>query len=388
MSGAEPPGSVAAPFAESTSRLRHIDSLRAIAALLVLYMHVSESFYRLSPQTESSRWLYDLAFTIDAGRIGVVAFFMISGFVIPFSARPERPAAGWDFAIKRLFRIYPAYWLSVFAGAFACYWLWDRPFGPREILVNLTLLQDLVGVPSAQGLYWTLIVELAFYAICLAFLLSGNIRNDRCIGFFAAGLASVVLLSLIATRSGTAPFGFNVIQWFVHLSVMATGTLFRAWYDGGLRDRVSRGLLWTLLAFYLAGFPLLSTLLAGLPWRYTVPYASGVLLFVLGTAVVRISHPVMAWLGQISYSIYLFHAVVFYPLLWLLLQLPADAWWRTRHLGFYLGLNAVLTVLVSTLVYHCVERPAIDYGKRVARWVAARRAPDGSPMGTVQERAG
>lgn len=388
MSGAEPPGSVAAPFAESTSRLRHIDSLRAIAALLVLYMHVSESFYRLSPQTESSRWLYDLAFTIDAGRIGVVAFFMISGFVIPFSARPERPAAGWDFAIKRLFRIYPAYWLSVFAGAFACYWLWDRPFGPREILVNLTLLQDLVGVPSAQGLYWTLIVELAFYAICLAFLLSGNIRNDRCIAFFAAGLASVVLLSLIATRSGTAPFGFNVIQWFVHLSVMATGTLFRAWYDGGLRDRVSRGLLWTLLAFYLAGFPLLSTLLAGLPWRYTVPYASGVLLFVLGTAVVRISHPVMAWLGQISYSIYLFHAVVFYPLLWLLLQLPADAWWRTRHLGFYLGLNAVLTVLVSTLVYRCVERPAIDYGKRVARWVAARRAPNGSPMGTVQERAG
>lgn len=59
---------------------------------------------------------------------------MISGFVIPFSARPEQPAAGWDFAIKRLFRIYPAYWLSVFAGAFACYWLSDRPFGLREIL--------------------------------------------------------------------------------------------------------------------------------------------------------------------------------------------------------------------------------------------------------------
>ncbi len=388
MSGSGPWGSEAAPFTESAARLRHIDSLRAIAALLVLYMHVSESFYRLSPQTESSRWLYDVAFMIDAGRIGVVAFFMISGFVIPFSARPERPAAGWDFAIKRLFRIYPAYWLSVFAGAFACFWLWERPFGVREVLVNLTLLQDLFGVPSAQGLYWTLIVELAFYAICLAFLMSGNIRNDRSIAFFATGLASIVLLSLIATGSGTALFGFNVIQWFVHLSVMATGTLFRAWYDGGLRDRVSRALLWALLAFYLAGFPLISTLVAGLPWRYTVPYASGVLLFVLGTAVVRISHPIMAWLGQISYSIYLFHAVVFYPLLWLLQQLPADAWWKTRHLGFYLGLNALLTVLVASLVYRCVERPAIDYGKRVARWVAARRAPGAHTTGMVDERAG
>jgi peptidoglycan/LPS O-acetylase OafA/YrhL len=388
MSGLEPPGSMPAPSAEPAARLGHIDALRAIAALLVVYMHVSESFYRLSPQTESSRWLYDLAFVIDAGRIGVVAFFMISGFVIPFSARPERPAAGWDFAIKRLFRIYPAYWLSIFAGAFACYWLWDRPFGLREILVNLTLLQDLFGVPSAQGLYWTLIVELAFYAICLAFLLSGNIRNDRAIAFFATGLASVALLSLIATRSGTALFGFNVIQWFVHLSVMATGTLFRAWYDGGLRDRTSRALLWALLAFYLVGFPLVSTLVAGLPWRYTVPYASGVLLFVLGTAVVRISHPLMAWLGQISYSIYLFHAVVFYPLLWLLLQLPVEAWWRTRHLGFYLALNAVLTVLVASLVYRCVERPAIEYGKRVARRVAARRARDAQAAGLVEKRAG
>ncbi|PZQ19760.1 MAG: hypothetical protein DI564_00505 [Rhodanobacter denitrificans] len=388
MSGREPQGSVAAAPAESVDRLRHIDSLRAIAALLVLYMHVSESFYRLSPQTESSRWLYDLAFVTDAGRIGVVAFFMISGFVIPFSARPERPAAGWDFAIKRLFRIYPAYWLSIFAGAFACYWLWDRPFGLREILVNLTLLQDLFGVPSAQGLYWTLIVELAFYAICLAFLLSGNIRNDRFIAFFAAGLASVVVLWLVATRAGTALFGFNGVQWFVHLSVMATGTLFRAWYDGGLRDRVSHALLWALLAFYLAGFPLLSTLMADLPWRYTVPYASGVLLFVLGTAVVRISHPVMAWLGQISYSIYLYHAVVFYPLLWLLLQLPVDAWWRTRHLGFYLGINVILTVFVASLVYRCVERPAIDYGKRVARWVAARRAPGERTTELIEKRAG
>lgn len=386
MSAASP-GTAAAASAAAAGRLRHIDSLRAIAALLVLYMHVAESFYRLSPETEGSRWLYDFAFLIDAGRIGVIAFFMISGFVIPFSARPERPAAGWDFAIKRLFRIYPAYWLSVFAGAFACYWLWDRPFGLREILVNLTLLQNLFGVPSAQGLYWTLIVELAFYAICLAFLLSGNIRNDRSIAFFAAGSASVVLLWLIATASGTALFGFDVIQWFVHLSVMATGTLFRAWYDGGLRDRVSRALLWALLAFYLAGFPLIATLFADLPWRYTVPYAMGVLLFVLGSVVVRISHPVMAWLGQISYSIYLFHAVVFYPLLWMLLQLPVEAWWRTRHLGFYLALNTVLTVLVASLVYRFVERPAIEYGKRVARWAAARRAPFADAGLPFRERA-
>lgn len=374
--------------AEPAGRLHHIDSLRAVAALLVLYMHVSESFRGLSPETESSRWLYDVAFLFDAGRIGVVAFFMISGFVIPFSARPDRPAAGWDFAIKRLFRIYPAYWLSVFAGAFACYWLWGRSFGLQDVLVNLTLMQDLVGVPSAQGLYWTLLVELTFYAICLAFLLSGKIRDYAYIGGFATALALVVLVALTAKGPGNPILGFNVIQWFVHLSIMTTGTLFRAWYDGELRTRGPRLLLWALLAFYLIGFPAISTLFADLPWRYTVPYSIGVLLFVVGSTVVRISHPLMSWLGQISYSIYLFHAAVFYPLLWLLLQLPTDAWWRTRHLGFYLGLNVLLTVLLAGLVYHFVERPAIEGGRRVARWVAARKERRVRSAPPIEENAG
>lgn len=353
-------------------RLQHIDALRAIAALLVVFMHVSESFYSLGAETQASRWLYDVAYRWDFGRIGVAAFFVISGFVIPFSARPDRPHAGWDFAIKRLFRIYPAYWLSVPFGAYACYWLWGREFSIRDLAINFTLLQDIAGVPPAIGLYWTLLVEMAFYAICLVFLVTGNIRNYTRIAFFSGSLALAVLIWMIAHARGHDLFSLNAALWLIHLSIMSLGTLYRAWYDGELESGLARTILIGLLVFYLVGLPLVSTYYVGFPTRYTVPYSIGVFIFMLGASVIRIRNPFMTWLGQISYSIYLFHPIVFYPMLWILAQMPGDSWWKAQHLAFYLVLNTVITIIVAALVYTCVERPCIRIGRRVASAVTNR----------------
>ncbi|MEZ5460657.1 acyltransferase family protein [Dokdonella sp.] len=347
--------------------------MRAIAALLVVWMHVSESFYTLSPQTGASRWLFDISHQWDFGRIGVVAFFVISGFVIPFSTRPGVPGAGLDFAIKRLFRIYPAYWLSIPAGAFACHWLWGKAFTTTDFLVNLTLMQDLAGVPPAIGLYWTLLVELAFYAICLVFLVTGNIRNYSRIAAFSGGLALIVLVWLIAQGQGHTLFFYGITLWLVHLSIMSMATLFRAWYDRELKDPAARITFYALVLFYLVGYPLVSTLIAGLPWGYTVPYSIGIGIVLLGATVLRIRNPLMTWLGQISYSIYLFHPVVFYTTLSILYRLPVDSWWRTRHLSVYLGVITMITICIAAAVYDFVEKPCIRLGRRLADRVTRDR---------------
>jgi peptidoglycan/LPS O-acetylase OafA/YrhL len=46
---------------------------------------------------------------------------------------------------------------------------------------------------------------------------------------------------------------------------------------------------------------------------------------------------------------------------------PAGSAWRTQHVGVYLGVNLVLTLLVASIVFRFVEQPAIRIGHRLAR---------------------
>jgi peptidoglycan/LPS O-acetylase OafA/YrhL len=65
-------------------RLEYLDSLRAVAVLVVFVMHVTEVFIRITPkQPDIFHWAYELSL----GRVGVVTFFAISGFLIPSSLR-------------------------------------------------------------------------------------------------------------------------------------------------------------------------------------------------------------------------------------------------------------------------------------------------------------
>lgn len=357
--------------ARADTRLRHIDALRAIAALLVLWLHVSETYTQLDPSGARGHWLYTMATSVDFGRVGVVAFFLISGFVIPYSMRPDRPAPITTFAIKRLLRIYPAYWLSVPLGVLTTYWLWGRPFGVGDFLVNLTLLQDFFGVPAAEGLYWTLLVELVFYALCIALLLSGSLHDLRRLCALAIALGGLHMLAMFTRWLGTPLMSSTLAFWWLNLSIMLCGTLFRACVieRAAVQDRWLRFGVGGLLACYLVIYPAATTWAIGLDRNAAISYALGLLLFIVGTTAVRIATRLTDWLGRISYSIYLFHPVVFQPILWWLLQQPPDSWWRMQHLGVYLLVNAVLTILLADAVYRFVEAPCIRSGHR---WASKR----------------
>src|SRR6218665_2704395 len=96
----------------TAQRFAHIDSLRALAALLVLWMHSSGNLWMFSAPSMQHK-LFDIAYLLDFGRLGVVLFFAISGFVIPSSLSGNKADKCWRFVIKRLFRLYPLYWLSI-----------------------------------------------------------------------------------------------------------------------------------------------------------------------------------------------------------------------------------------------------------------------------------
>ena len=352
------------------TRLRYIDALRGLAALLVLWLHVANYYRTLSPETAAHvRWLNDFVSAIDIGRIGVVVFFLISGFVIPFSIRPERGAPVASFAIRRVFRIFPAYWLSLPLAAYVFYWMAGAAFGPGEFLANVTLLQPLFGAPYAEGVYWTLVVELGFYALCIGLLLAKSLYSARRIALLSAALAAIHLFGIFMIWIGKPALTVGEAFWALNLSVMLWGTLYRL---DTRDDRLATCAFWGLGILYSLVLPV-AAMLVGKPLpSYTVSYALAFIVFIAGTRFVRIETRLGDWLGRISYSIYLFHPIVFQPIYWWLMAQPADSAWRTQHLAVYLGLNVALTLVVASLVFRFVERPMIRLGHRLATRYEAR----------------
>lgn len=81
------------------SKIYSLQYLRAMAALWVLFTHVLQRL-EIRPN--------DVFF---AGQWGVDIFFLLSGFIIYLTTKD---GSSWkSFAVKRVFRIYPAYWIAL-----------------------------------------------------------------------------------------------------------------------------------------------------------------------------------------------------------------------------------------------------------------------------------
>jgi peptidoglycan/LPS O-acetylase OafA/YrhL len=98
------------------------------------------------------------------GHYGVNLFFIVSGYVIFMTLHRTREPM--DFVVSRFSRLYPAYWVAV-GLTFAVTALLGLPgkevsFG--QALGNLLMFHGLLGVPDVDNVYWTLQVELLFYA--------------------------------------------------------------------------------------------------------------------------------------------------------------------------------------------------------------------------------
>jgi peptidoglycan/LPS O-acetylase OafA/YrhL len=362
----------------AADRLAHIDTLRAVAALMVALAHVWGKFLPVARQTpDAFRKSWPRYF--EFGITGVVLFFAISGFVIYGTLRGPREGTGRRFVITRLLRLFPAYWVSVVAGLIFIWWWQSWPISGPMVAANLTMVPDAFGQTPVMGLYWTLGTELTFYSSCWLIWRFRRLEDPRTVAVLVIGL-SLVWLAIKGAKQLRAIDDVSVAWKNLprHLGIMFWGAYFRIVYDEtkGFRESIKRNRnIWILAALTLVILAVGGTR----QFRFLIhpsrtwfsAYVVAPVIFCLWVIWLRVLNPFVAWLGRISYSIYLFHLVVMTPLaVWVAVE--SHAAFRGWPVAVYLIPILVVTVAVSAIVYYTVELPAINLGKRLA----GRRAID------------
>jgi peptidoglycan/LPS O-acetylase OafA/YrhL len=421
----------AAPAGEGAARLAWLDALRGLAALSVAFHHAT---YHYAPglRRQITAWF-------DPGMYGVMVFFLVSGYIIPASL--ERSRSLGRFWVGRMFRIYPLLLFALAAVAMiAAAGMWPLRDGLAEldrwavVLAHLTMLQDLLAVPNALNVLWTLSYEMLFYLLVAALFAVGLHGRSAGIAAGLAGAAAVAValgglvpVTALTRVAGVAPVvattalvmaaaigcafcrrprvraagavlgglltavlltaNGRVPLWegLVILSVMFTGTAIHRAERGQIRARaavlgagtvlvvaVGAG-LWTM-----GGWGLPAAEVLGLRRSWASALVLAALTFAAGMALRHRAMP--RWLtalGVISYSVYLLHPV---------LLITADSLFGRPRQDAPLWLAVFLAVLVAAalLTQRLVERPAQRLGRVVARRLVPAPASPGPDDGATR----
>jgi len=363
------------------SQLQSLQVLRGFAALAVVIHHSVRAVTVNRPPDLVLPTPAILANThlVELGASGVDVFFVLSGFLMVFIAGPyvEKRKPIWDFIAHRIIRIWPLY---VLVTILEC--LLELKTAAHSGVVPFDIrpvrLLSVFFVPSfdEKGLLqpiigpgWTLNYEFLFY-FCFAVVLL-VMRKNLLAGLTA--LISVLFLVGMALPDGSVAhvFLFNgVVFEFVLGAVI--GDLF-------LKDRLLKiSGIW----FFVLG----AIILAGCSpwsddsWRFFTRGLPAALVFI---GMLRLSD-FSAWpkplllLGNASYSIYLIHIIVVYPVT---LHIMKASFHHGILLGWSESVAATAGVLssigVGVACYMLVEKPLLTLCRRFYAQILPER---GSPI--------
>jgi peptidoglycan/LPS O-acetylase OafA/YrhL len=361
------PDAVAPP--PGNPRFPLLDSLRAIAALSILFWHV----FLADPEVLSMPVVFRGLAT------GVTVFFVLSGFLLyrPYVAAHLRGRPGPripDYARRRLLRILPAFWLAL--TVLALYPGLQADFR-HDWWIYYGLLQSYFDDARGHGLpqAWSLSVEFTFYAMLPLIALAGGwlgrrLRPRRPVVAEWAVLGAILVARLVYQLHPVhvllTPLFF--IDWFLAGMVLAVASAGIAASDRPPRivafaERHPGLVLLGALAAYLV-------VTTSRGWTLIYPFGIHLVqglcaLLVLVPAVFVGSSPgvvqrllanrVLAWLGLISYGIFLWHAPIVF-------KLETTGLGRLPLPGRPVAIAAVtlaLTLALATLSYYVVERPLL-----------------------------
>lgn len=315
-------------------RIPSLDGWRGLAIALVLFDHLQDSLLASGGHLSDS---------MATGYHGVVLFFVLSGFLIT-SKLLEGPISFKRFYLRRFFRLMPAAW-TFLAFLVIIGLMTGKQFTSRaEIMACVLFYRNFLGKMGFAGHFWSLSIEEQFYLVWpLTLFLAGAVRA-RWIALFGA-IACTVFRSVTWPRYGPH---FPTGPTFLHADWLLIGCFAALlMHDESIRKvLVQSSRPWPLPALCVFVFCM---------WSQGNPIAEAFSLAALlisttlhpTTACARaVSFKPLAWLGRVSYSVYLWQGFFF-------AQHQIWALWATP--------------VFAIASYYCIERPFTRLGHRLTR---------------------
>jgi peptidoglycan/LPS O-acetylase OafA/YrhL len=217
-----------------------LDFLRFIAAALVVVFHFGLIAHSAAARPGAGPDRMQIDAWVHFGWVGVQVFFVLSGFVIAFSAQLTTP---WKFFVSRLVRLAPGVWVCAPVSLLA-----TQLTGASTLSSHFDqFINSIVFNPFGPWIdisYWTLGIEVAFYAVVLAIIALGKSSGMRALAIVIGSLSAAFwFVSSTVGFEADLP-GFASLRWFAD-------------------ERVSALLLIQHGCFFAVGILLWSALIAG-----------------------------------------------------------------------------------------------------------------------------
>lgn len=376
----------------SNSALSHrfevLDSLRGLAALVVVVGHCLNLLPEI-PWVEYS--------PMHNARSAVIFFFILSGFVLALPFSNSRGVHYPSYLVKRIFRIYSPYLCAVALAVLAYELLsrggvpelgawfnsiWVTPLTVR-LLVDHVLLIGSFQNHVYNPVLWSLVHEMRI-SLVFPFICSWIMRQDWRIGLGVGLAASIVGAVLSYTTSVLLNWQNDYFETIHYLFMFIVGILL-AKHRTQLIQALAPLRRFALLMIFGLGLVLFTygkgvhVILKNERFLYLDDWvislgAALVLLTVMASKDLSKALTItpLRILGEISYSLYLFHAIILFSLAYLLHgSLPT---------GVILGLAILVSIVVSYLAWRWIEQPSITLGRRFSSYLKPQPARETAIM--------